>query len=99
MRSISQAAPRHTGPSTAMTSTNCSGNHNWASHSSALSHQLASPSNTSHSVRAGESRYVAGMFAVYAQEPNQDKPLDALVIGERPEPDVPQGWVKVSVKA
>lgn len=39
------------------------------------------------------------MFAVYAQEPNRDKPLDSLVIGERPEPEVPEGWVKVSVKA
>jgi NADPH:quinone reductase-like Zn-dependent oxidoreductase len=39
------------------------------------------------------------MFAVYAQEPNQDKPLDALVVGDRPEPEVPDGWVKVSVKA
>jgi NADPH:quinone reductase-like Zn-dependent oxidoreductase len=39
------------------------------------------------------------MFAVYAQEPNRDKPLDSLVIGERPEPEVPDGWVKVSVKA
>lgn len=39
------------------------------------------------------------MFAVYAQQPNQDKPLDSLVIGERPEPGVPDGWVKVTVKA
>ncbi|HET6500380.1 MAG TPA: zinc-binding dehydrogenase [Amycolatopsis sp.] len=39
------------------------------------------------------------MFAVYAKEPNQDKPLDSLVVGERPEPSVPQGWVRVSVKA
>ncbi|HVW40520.1 MAG TPA: zinc-binding dehydrogenase [Amycolatopsis sp.] len=39
------------------------------------------------------------MFAVYAQEPNQDSPLDSLVVGERPEPEVPQGWVKVAVKA
>lgn len=39
------------------------------------------------------------MFAVYAQEPNREKPLDSLVIGERPEPEVPEGWVKVSVKA
>lgn len=39
------------------------------------------------------------MFAVYAQEPNQDKPLDSLVVGERPEPDVPEGWVRVAVKA
>jgi NADPH:quinone reductase-like Zn-dependent oxidoreductase len=39
------------------------------------------------------------MFAVYAKEPNQDKPLDSLVVGERPEPVVPEGWVKVKVKA
>ncbi|HVV09336.1 quinone oxidoreductase family protein [Amycolatopsis sp.] len=39
------------------------------------------------------------MFAVYAKEPNQEKPLDSLVVGERPDPDVPAGWVKVAVKA
>jgi len=39
------------------------------------------------------------MFAVYAREPNPDNPLDALVVGERPEPEVPDGWVKVAVKA
>jgi NADPH:quinone reductase-like Zn-dependent oxidoreductase len=39
------------------------------------------------------------MFAVYAKEPNKDKPLDSLVVGERPEPEVPDGWVKVHVKA
>jgi NADPH:quinone reductase-like Zn-dependent oxidoreductase len=39
------------------------------------------------------------MFAVYAKEPNQEKPLDSLVVGERPEPDVPEGWVKVNIKA
>ena len=39
------------------------------------------------------------MFAVYAQEPNPDSPLDSLVVGERPEPDVPDGWVRVHVKA
>ncbi|GLY67227.1 zinc-binding dehydrogenase [Amycolatopsis taiwanensis] len=39
------------------------------------------------------------MFAVYAQEPNQDKPLDSLVVGEREEPDVPDGWVRVAVRA
>lgn len=39
------------------------------------------------------------MFAVYAQEPNQDKPLDSLVVGERPEPEVPDGWVRVAIKA
>ena len=39
------------------------------------------------------------MFAVYAKEPNAESPLDSLVIGERPEPDVPDGWVRVHVKA
>ena len=34
------------------------------------------------------------MFAVYAAEPNPDKPLDALRVGERPEPEVPDGWVR-----
>jgi len=40
-----------------------------------------------------------GMFAVYAAEPNPDKPLDSLRVGERPEPVVPDGWVPVTVKA
>ncbi|MDQ4116959.1 MAG: zinc-binding dehydrogenase [Actinomycetota bacterium] len=39
------------------------------------------------------------MFAVYASEPNADAPLDALVVGERPEPEVPDGWVTVNVRA
>jgi NADPH:quinone reductase-like Zn-dependent oxidoreductase len=39
------------------------------------------------------------MFAVYAAEPKPDAPLDALVVGERPEPDVPDGWVAVHVEA
>jgi len=39
------------------------------------------------------------MFAVYAAEPNPDAPLDALVVGERPEPDVPEGFVAVHVEA
>ncbi|MCU1681168.1 MAG: Zn-dependent oxidoreductase [Amycolatopsis sp.] len=39
------------------------------------------------------------MFAVYASEPNMDSPLDSLVVGERPEPEVPDGWVRVAVKA
>lgn len=39
------------------------------------------------------------MFAVYASEPNADDPLASLVVGERPEPDVPDGWVRVKVEA
>jgi NADPH:quinone reductase-like Zn-dependent oxidoreductase len=37
------------------------------------------------------------MFAVYAARPNLDDPLASLVVGERPEPRVPQGWVRVKV--
>lgn len=39
------------------------------------------------------------MFAVYAGSIDAEKPLDGLVIGEQPEPEVPQGWVSVEVKA
>jgi NADPH:quinone reductase-like Zn-dependent oxidoreductase len=37
------------------------------------------------------------MFAVYATHAAPDDPLSALKIGERPEPQVPQGWVRVKV--
>jgi len=39
------------------------------------------------------------MFAVYAAEPNQENPLDSLVVGERADPEPPEGWVRVGVKA
>ncbi len=39
------------------------------------------------------------MFAVYATEPNADDPLASLAVGERPEPEVPDGWVPVTVTA
>jgi NADPH:quinone reductase-like Zn-dependent oxidoreductase len=39
------------------------------------------------------------MFAVYASEPNADDPLASLTVGERPEPEVPDGWVPVRVTA
>ncbi|MCP2165158.1 zinc-binding dehydrogenase [Goodfellowiella coeruleoviolacea] len=39
------------------------------------------------------------MFAVYAAEPNAQDPLAALRIGERPEPEVPDGWVRVAIRA
>ncbi|GAB3436131.1 zinc-binding dehydrogenase [Actinophytocola sediminis] len=39
------------------------------------------------------------MFAVYAAEPSPDQPLDALRVGERPEPEVADGWVAVTVRA
>jgi len=37
------------------------------------------------------------MFAVYATHAAPDDPLSALRIGERPEPEVPAGWVRVRI--
>ncbi|WP_241235424.1 MDR/zinc-dependent alcohol dehydrogenase-like family protein [Xanthomonas euvesicatoria] len=37
------------------------------------------------------------MFAVYAKEANVDDPLASVVVGERPEPIVQEGWVRVKV--
>jgi len=37
------------------------------------------------------------MFAVYASHGDPANPLAALVIGERPEPIIPEGWVRVKV--
>jgi len=39
------------------------------------------------------------MFAVYAESFSSDNPLDGLVVGERPDPEVPDGWTTVEVKA
>ncbi|MDU0290817.1 zinc-binding alcohol dehydrogenase family protein [Saccharothrix longispora] len=39
------------------------------------------------------------MFAVYAAEPSPQDPIAALRVGERPDPAVPDGWVKVAVRA
>ncbi|MGZ5405045.1 MAG: zinc-binding dehydrogenase [Nocardioides sp.] len=39
------------------------------------------------------------MFAVYADSFSADNPLEGLVVGERPDPDVPDGWTTVMVRA
>ena len=39
------------------------------------------------------------MFAVYAESFSTDDPLSGLVVGERPEPEAPDGWTTVTVKA
>ncbi|WP_435198017.1 zinc-binding dehydrogenase [Janibacter sp. GS2] len=39
------------------------------------------------------------MRAVYADSLNPDDPLAGLVVGDRPEPEVPDGWTRVTVKA
>ncbi|WP_428565131.1 MAG: hypothetical protein ACP59X_03575 [Solidesulfovibrio sp. DCME] len=37
------------------------------------------------------------MFAVYCEKPNEAEPLRALEVGQRPEPEIPEGWVRVRV--
>ena len=39
------------------------------------------------------------MFAVTATKIDADNPLTGLTVGERPDPDVPDGWTTVTVKA
>jgi NADPH:quinone reductase-like Zn-dependent oxidoreductase len=39
------------------------------------------------------------MFAVYAEGFSKDDPLSGLALGDRPEPEVPDGWTTVRVKA
>src|SRR3954469_579108 len=39
------------------------------------------------------------MFAVYADRFSKEDPLSALQLGERPDPEVPDGWTTVTVKA
>jgi NADPH:quinone reductase-like Zn-dependent oxidoreductase len=39
------------------------------------------------------------MFAVYAEKFSTDDPLGGLVVGERPDPEVPDGWTTVTVRA
>ena len=39
------------------------------------------------------------MFAVYAQGFSQDDPISGLGTGDRPEPEAPDGWTTVAVKA
>ncbi len=39
------------------------------------------------------------MFAVYAESFSSNDPLAGLVVGERPDPQVPGGWTTITVKA
>ncbi|HEY3737237.1 MAG TPA: zinc-binding dehydrogenase [Jatrophihabitans sp.] len=39
------------------------------------------------------------MLAAYASSINPDSPLDGLVVGDRPEPEVAEGWTRIAVKA
>src|SRR6202790_1772446 len=42
-------------------------------------------------------RTAGQMFAVYATHADPNDPLAALKIGERPEPQVPEGWLRVKI--
>jgi NADPH:quinone reductase-like Zn-dependent oxidoreductase len=42
---------------------------------------------------------IGGVRAVYASEIDPEDPLRCLIVGERPEPSVPDGWTTVAVKA
>jgi len=37
------------------------------------------------------------MFAAYCQKPHSDDPMAGLALGDRPEPKIPEGWVRVKV--
>ena len=39
------------------------------------------------------------MLAAYVETPNFDDPISALVVGERPEPEIPTGWTRIKVQA
>jgi NADPH:quinone reductase-like Zn-dependent oxidoreductase len=39
------------------------------------------------------------MRAIYAESINPDDPLKGLVVGERPDPEPPDGWTRVAVQA
>jgi NADPH:quinone reductase-like Zn-dependent oxidoreductase len=39
------------------------------------------------------------MLAVYASAINRDDPLSGLTVGERPEPEIPDGWTAITVRA
>lgn len=39
------------------------------------------------------------MFAVYAEKLSSDDPLAGLALGERPDPEAPNGWATIQVKA
>ena len=43
--------------------------------------------------------YVGGVFAVYAASQDRQDPLSGLVVGEQPEPEPRDGWVRVRVQA
>src|SRR5699024_10718941 len=49
--------------------------------------------------RPAPTREEPPMRAVYAESITPDDPLAGLVVGERPDPEVPEGWTRVTVRA
>jgi len=43
--------------------------------------------------------YRCRMLAVFASAPHPDAPLEGVEVGQRPDPEVPQGWVRVRMRA
>src|SRR5919107_4454724 len=39
------------------------------------------------------------MIAVYAARTSKEDPMSALEVGERPAPEVPEGWARVRLRA
>ena len=37
------------------------------------------------------------MFAIYAEKMDQENPLSGLKVGEMPEPEIPEGWLRVKI--
>jgi NADPH:quinone reductase-like Zn-dependent oxidoreductase len=60
-------------------------------------HEPRSPMGTSLAIRLAG--YRRAMRAVYAIAPDPDNPLDAVRVGDRPEPEERPGWVRVGVRA
>lgn len=47
----------------------------------------------------GDAHYCGRMLAAYAARISAEDPLSALEVSDRPEPEVPDGWTRVTVKA
>ena len=97
-RSSSPATPQHSGSTTRIASTTWNGNASCVTHSSTASQRFATSRSTSHSVvRCSPARF--GTCSPSTPPSRTPTPLDALVVGERPDPDVPDGLVAVHVEA
>ncbi len=66
------------------------------------SHCQFTPARVAAAASSGRPQHratVIGMRALYGTAPDADHPLDRAEIGQRPDPAVPDGWVRVAVRA